>query len=220
MDAPPLARAHGPSASTSAARRSPPARSSSAAERSASGARRRPGPSAARRRCSPTSRRWPRPSPGSCDATDACPSRVGIGVPELVDAEGRIRSAHLLDWSAIPLAERLAGDRAGGHRVRRARRGAGGGRHRRGPRVRALRLRQHRHRDQLDRRAGRRAARGRPRRGAGPVVRLAGRALPRVQQLDRVRPGRLCLRSGAGAALRRGHRARRRGRRNGHRRRQ
>jgi glucokinase len=32
---------------------------------------------------------------------------LGIGVPELVDAEGRIRSAHLLDWSAIPLSERL-----------------------------------------------------------------------------------------------------------------
>ena len=35
------------------------------------------------------------------------PSAVGIGVPELVDPEGRIRSAHLLDWSAIPLSERL-----------------------------------------------------------------------------------------------------------------
>ena len=28
-------------------------------------------------------------------------------MPELVDAAGHIRSAHLLDWSAIPLAERL-----------------------------------------------------------------------------------------------------------------
>src|SRR5918994_5707651 len=35
------------------------------------------------------------------------PVALGIGVPELVDAEGRIRSAHLLDWSAIPLSERL-----------------------------------------------------------------------------------------------------------------
>ncbi len=35
------------------------------------------------------------------------PVAVGIGVPELVDAAGQIRSAHLLDWSAIPLAERL-----------------------------------------------------------------------------------------------------------------
>ncbi|MCD6058229.1 MAG: hypothetical protein K0Q89_1759 [Thermomicrobiales bacterium] len=32
---------------------------------------------------------------------------LGIGVPELVDVEGRIRSAHLLNWSAIPLTERL-----------------------------------------------------------------------------------------------------------------
>jgi glucokinase len=35
------------------------------------------------------------------------PSALGIGVPELVDAAGQIRSAHLLDWSVIPLAERL-----------------------------------------------------------------------------------------------------------------
>lgn len=35
------------------------------------------------------------------------PSAVGIGVPELVDTEGTIRGAHLLDWSALPLAERL-----------------------------------------------------------------------------------------------------------------
>src|ERR687894_1541176 len=35
------------------------------------------------------------------------PVALGIGVPELVDAEGQIRSAHLLDWSAIPLTERL-----------------------------------------------------------------------------------------------------------------
>jgi len=33
---------------------------------------------------------------------------IGIGVPELVDPAGRIRSAHLLDWSAFPLAEDLA----------------------------------------------------------------------------------------------------------------
>jgi glucokinase len=35
------------------------------------------------------------------------PIAIGIGVPELVDAAGHIRSAHLLDWSAIPLTERL-----------------------------------------------------------------------------------------------------------------
>ena len=35
------------------------------------------------------------------------PNAVGIGVPELVDAAGQIRSAHLLDWSAMPLTERL-----------------------------------------------------------------------------------------------------------------
>ena len=35
------------------------------------------------------------------------PVALGIGVPELVDAEGRIRSAHLLDWSVIPLSEGL-----------------------------------------------------------------------------------------------------------------
>jgi glucokinase len=34
-------------------------------------------------------------------------SAIGIGVPELVDAAGRIRSAHLLDWSTIPWTERL-----------------------------------------------------------------------------------------------------------------
>jgi glucokinase len=36
------------------------------------------------------------------------PGAIGVGVPELVDAEGRIRSAHVLDWSALPLTERLA----------------------------------------------------------------------------------------------------------------
>jgi glucokinase len=35
------------------------------------------------------------------------PVAVGIGVPELVDAAGDIRSAHLFDWSTISLAERL-----------------------------------------------------------------------------------------------------------------
>jgi glucokinase len=35
------------------------------------------------------------------------PFAVGIGLPELVDATGQIRSSHLVDWSAIPLAERL-----------------------------------------------------------------------------------------------------------------
>jgi glucokinase len=35
------------------------------------------------------------------------PQAIGIGVPELVDARGRIGSAHLLDWSEIPLTERL-----------------------------------------------------------------------------------------------------------------
>jgi glucokinase len=35
------------------------------------------------------------------------PAAVGIGVPELVDAAGHIRSAHLLDWSTIPLTDRL-----------------------------------------------------------------------------------------------------------------
>jgi glucokinase len=35
------------------------------------------------------------------------PVAIGIGVPELVDAAGNIRSSHLLDWSAIPLVERL-----------------------------------------------------------------------------------------------------------------
>jgi glucokinase len=35
------------------------------------------------------------------------PLAIGVGVPELVDAAGQIRSAHLLDWSAIPLTECL-----------------------------------------------------------------------------------------------------------------
>ena len=35
------------------------------------------------------------------------PVAIGIGVPELVDAAGQIRSAHLLDWSTIPLAEHM-----------------------------------------------------------------------------------------------------------------
>ena len=40
--------------------------------------------------------------------SDGCvPIAVGIGVPELVDAAGQIRSAHLLDWSTIPLTKRL-----------------------------------------------------------------------------------------------------------------
>jgi glucokinase len=34
---------------------------------------------------------------------------IGIGVPEIVDAQGHIRSAYLLDWTAFPLAERLVG---------------------------------------------------------------------------------------------------------------
>jgi glucokinase len=36
------------------------------------------------------------------------PDAIGIGVPELVDAEGRIRSSHLLQWDLAPLHERLA----------------------------------------------------------------------------------------------------------------
>ena len=44
----------------------------------------------------------------SMQAQGHAPSVIGIGVPELVDAEGTIRSAHLLDWSPLPLAERLA----------------------------------------------------------------------------------------------------------------
>jgi glucokinase len=35
------------------------------------------------------------------------PIAVGVGVPELVDATGQIRSAHLLDWSIMPLRERM-----------------------------------------------------------------------------------------------------------------
>lgn len=35
------------------------------------------------------------------------PNGVGIGVPELVDAQGKIRSAYLLDWTALALADRL-----------------------------------------------------------------------------------------------------------------
>ena len=101
------------------------------------------------------------------------PVAIGIGVPELVDAGGRIRSAHLLDWSAIPLCGALGGDRPGLHRRRRARRGAGRGQARRRPRVRQLCLRQHRQRDQLDRRAGRRSPGGRTRRGARALLWLA-----------------------------------------------
>ncbi len=33
------------------------------------------------------------------------PHAIGIGLPELVDAKGRIGSAHLVEWSAIQLAE-------------------------------------------------------------------------------------------------------------------
>lgn len=35
------------------------------------------------------------------------PAALGIGLPELVDSEGRIGSAHLLDWSGIDLTARL-----------------------------------------------------------------------------------------------------------------
>jgi glucokinase len=35
---------------------------------------------------------------------------VGVGVPELVDAEGRIASDHAIPWRGLPLAERLALD--------------------------------------------------------------------------------------------------------------
>jgi glucokinase len=34
---------------------------------------------------------------------------IGIGIPELVDAQGQIRSTYLLDWPALPLAQRLYG---------------------------------------------------------------------------------------------------------------
>jgi glucokinase len=34
-------------------------------------------------------------------------SALGVGLPELVDADGEIRSSHLLDWSSFPLAQRL-----------------------------------------------------------------------------------------------------------------
>jgi predicted NBD/HSP70 family sugar kinase len=36
------------------------------------------------------------------------PGAIGIGVPELVDAEGRIRSSHLLAWDLVPVHERVA----------------------------------------------------------------------------------------------------------------
>jgi glucokinase len=39
---------------------------------------------------------------------EGSPARaIGIGLPELVDADGRICSPHLVDWSAMPLVERL-----------------------------------------------------------------------------------------------------------------
>ena len=34
-------------------------------------------------------------------------SALGVGLPELVDTDGEIRSAHLLNWSSFPLAQRL-----------------------------------------------------------------------------------------------------------------
>lgn len=33
---------------------------------------------------------------------------IGIGIPELVDEQGRIRSAYLFDWTAISLSDRLS----------------------------------------------------------------------------------------------------------------
>ena len=40
---------------------------------------------------------------------DATVTGIGIGVPEIVDAQGNIRSAYLLDWSTLSLTEQLAG---------------------------------------------------------------------------------------------------------------
>jgi len=34
--------------------------------------------------------------------------RIGVGVPQLVDNDGRIRSAHNFDWTDMPVRERLA----------------------------------------------------------------------------------------------------------------
>jgi glucokinase len=34
--------------------------------------------------------------------------RIGVGVPQLVDNEGRIRSAYNFDWTALPVRERLS----------------------------------------------------------------------------------------------------------------
>ena len=35
-------------------------------------------------------------------------SRIGVGVPQLVDNDGRIRSAYNFDWTALPVRERLS----------------------------------------------------------------------------------------------------------------
>ncbi|MGH2618116.1 MAG: ROK family protein [Thermomicrobiales bacterium] len=38
---------------------------------------------------------------------DRWPSLLGVGLPELIDQEGRIRSSHLLEWSATDPAQQL-----------------------------------------------------------------------------------------------------------------
>jgi glucokinase len=36
------------------------------------------------------------------------PARIGLGVPQLVDNEGRIRSAYNFDWTGLPVRDRLS----------------------------------------------------------------------------------------------------------------
>ena len=82
-----------------AARRSPPAwsiRTRAPSRRASSAAR---GPSAARTRCSPTASPW---RSGWQPGGRAC--RSAIGVCELIDLDGHVRSAQTLEWRDVDVA--------------------------------------------------------------------------------------------------------------------
>jgi len=44
-------------------------------------------------------------------------ARIGVGVPQLVDTAGRIRSAYNFDWMNLPVRSRLAGAMHDQHRL-------------------------------------------------------------------------------------------------------
>ena len=120
---------------------------------------------------------------------------IGVGLPELVGPDGFIASNALVDWrhsGLQPRLERIAPTvvtsdvRAGC---------SGGGDARRRTSLPVVRLRHHRHRHQLGHRHGRLATAWSAGRRPRPLIRSARVSLQRLRDLERVRAGKLRLRS-------------------------